>query len=484
MLKRTLGTKDVKVAKRLIPAVTVEVDAFLSQYVQQTDLSPAQVQEIANNWMAHWLALDAQVRLDPEATRLPPEDLEAMGAEARTDLAVADLSAMTDEARDFAEDSGLPHLTPNSLRSLAHAFLRAEVVLEKRRAERAAGHWREDEQGVSVASSLEVPRVAPVVPAPSKASPLLSEVHARWKAERKPNNRTALEWETAIRRFKELRGDLPVSQITKGDIAALKDSLVAAGKAPATILKQLAALRSVLGWAMDNDLITTNPATGVRLRVAKVQTDTRLPYDDADLKVIFGLPVFTSAERPKAGGGEAAYWLPLLALFTGARLNELGQLMVSDIKERDGTAYIDISNDGEGQSVKTEGSKREVPIHPTLETLGFLKYAASQPPAGRLFPQVVPDSTGNHTGSWSKWWGRYQRAQGVKDNRKVFHSFRHRFIDACRAARIEEEVRNAITGHASGNVGRGYGSGVPLEVKRDAIALVSFGKLDLSHLMP
>jgi len=70
------------------------------------------------------------------------------------------------------------------------------------------------------------------------------------------------------------------------------------------------------------------------------------------------------------------------------------------------------------------------------------------------------------------------------DPRKVFHSFRHAFKDACRSARIEEELHDALTGHTSASVGRGYGNGVPLEVLAEEITKVSYKGLDLSHLHP
>ncbi|HLZ65490.1 MAG TPA: DUF6538 domain-containing protein, partial [Aliidongia sp.] len=145
MLKRTLGTKDVKIAKRLIPAVTVEVDAFLGQFENEAQLTAAQVQEITNNWLAHWLAVDSEFRMDPAVPKLPPERIEELTAEHKADLAAGRLRHVEDEARDFADASGFPMLSPASLGKLSHALLRAEVVLGKRRAERAAGYWREDD---------------------------------------------------------------------------------------------------------------------------------------------------------------------------------------------------------------------------------------------------------------------------------------------------------------------------------------------------
>jgi len=51
-----------------------------------------------------------------------------------------------------------------------------------------------------------------------------------------------------------------------------------------------------------------------------------------DLKKLFASPVFTEGDRPAGGKGEAAFWLPLLALFTGARQGELAGLRASDVE--------------------------------------------------------------------------------------------------------------------------------------------------------
>src|SRR5437763_17084651 len=67
-----------------------------------------------------------------------------------------------------------------------------------------------------------------------------------------------------------------------------------------------------------------------------------------------------------------------------------------------------------------------------------------------------PAVSGQITGNWSKWWARYTADLGITNPRKVFHSFRHTFKRACRAARIEEELHDALTGHTSASVGRRY----------------------------
>src|SRR5206468_1543772 len=47
---------------------------------------------------------------------------------------------------------------------------------------------------------------------------------------------------------------------------------------------------------------------------------------------IFALRLFTAGERPSRGRGEARYWLPVLLLTTGARPEELAQMLVGDVQ--------------------------------------------------------------------------------------------------------------------------------------------------------
>ena len=61
--------------------------------------------------------------------------------------------------------------------------------------------------------------------------------------------------------------------------------------------------------------------------------DQRDAFDEQDLKNIFNLRKLKSESIDK--NKSAYYWVPLLGLYTGARLNELCQLYVNDIKEID-----------------------------------------------------------------------------------------------------------------------------------------------------
>jgi integrase len=116
------------------------------------------------------------------------------------------------------------------------------------------------------------------------------------------------------------------------------------------------------------------------------------------------------------------YWLPLLAAFTGARLEELGQLHVSDIRESEGGRYFSINEDEPTKHVKNADSIRDIPIHPELVRLGFLHYVdAIRTNSGkRVFPNLEIDSRGSlHSGVLARLesevssHGGYRQAEGI-----------------------------------------------------------------------
>jgi integrase len=244
-----------------------------------------------------------------------------------------------------------------------------------------------------------------------------------------------------------------------------------------TVNKQLTAITTLLSWSRKNGYVETNVAAGLKVPVSKNADDGRQPYSVDDMRtVLAGLDEHTDRKPSK-------YWLPLLAAFTGARLEEVGQLTVDDVRHRDGIDYIDINAVDEGKSLKTRSSRRQVPLHPELVRLGFLDHVERRRASGGgpLFPDLKPDNHGVQTGNFSKWWGRHARRRGIEDRRKTFHSFRHGFKQAIREAGVGEEVHDALTGHSGGGVGRTYG-GYPLGLKAGAIAKVKYPGLDLSSM--
>lgn len=169
----------------------------------------------------------------------------------------------------------------------------------------------------------------------------------------------------------------------------------------------------------------------------------------------------------------------------------LCKLRPCDVGTRDDIPFLMIEeefDEDEGiiRSVKETASIRELPLHPTLISAGFLAFfeearKADQP---RVFSDLKPGGPDNKFayGVTDKF-TRYRRAIGITDGRATLHSMRHNFKDACRLTEIGEEVHDALTGHSHAGVGRSYGYGVPLSVKARAMAKIAYPGLKLDHLL-
>lgn len=515
----SLKTKDREEAKRKLHQVAAETDRLLDAAWRKHALISATPELIAERWKEQLLREDEQERSllrskTKEEFDQEVADLEGALTEGTSYLTFGNISGLQDSFLSVLEQHGVK-LSPESpeFRKFAHVFLRVSVDVIQILRKRAIGDWSDTPS-----------RAIPVIPMPTLAelenNPPLSVVLEKWRAERKPPSQTWHEWSTVFRRFREVAGeDLPVQAITKGHVRTFKDALMRAprrtperlrgrpfpevidatkdDKTPRlsvqSIHKQLSAVQGVLSWAVKQGYREDNPAIGLKPEERKGGEDKRLPYDTADLQRIFASPMyrgcFSASSRSKPGDKvirDVSYWLPVLGLFTGARLQELGQLLRADVKDEDGITYLDIRA-GDGKSLKTGSSKRRVPIHPELVRVGFLDFVKAQrervtASGPGLFPELRADVHGKLTGRWAKWYGRYSNAIGITDHRKVFHSFRHTFKDACRRAGIAEEVHDALTGHSNGSVGRSYGLGVPLKVLAEAVEKVSYAGLDLSQL--
>lgn len=314
---------------------------------------------------------------------------------------------------------------------------------------------------------------------PATASPATSSADAitieqaldRWAQERKPAARTIRRTRNILDRFEAAVGTVTTATLTRRHVLDFKDHLVASGQSPANINVMIPMLGTVFNYAVANDLMAHNPASKIGVADPRRAKEKGRAYEPEELTALFDGPVHRLGARPPGGGGEAAFWLPLLALFTGARQTELGQLHPDDIAHE---AYLDadgmsqsawvirvVENKARGQRVKNDGSERRIPVHADLMTLGFLAMvnSARDEKRDRIFPLIVDNSVGELMGNWSKWFGRYRRKEcGLDTKSTPFHGLRHTFKHLARLAGIPTEVHNALTGHETGDVADAYGA--------------------------
>jgi integrase len=233
--------------------------------------------------------------------------------------------------------------------------------------------------------------------------------------------------------------------------------------------KYIGAVHMLMQWACDNGYRQDNPATKLKVPLGRRPDKEGRPFTAAELKMLFGAGLRSTAGPP-------AMAAPAGGLHRCARLEELAQLMVTDVRRVRGVRVIAIEP-GDGKKLKSKAAERVIPVHPTLERAGFLRYAASIRRAGheRLFPELRPRGKRESMSQVvSKWHGRYRRALGITDPHVGMHAFRHGYADGLRAAGVEPELRNTLLGHAQGHVGARYGEGWTVHALAAAVAKVSY----------
>nr|WP_157496813.1 site-specific integrase [Hahella ganghwensis] len=236
-----------------------------------------------------------------------------------------------------------------------------------------------------------------------------------------------------------------------------------------TVRKNIRLISSVFSYAVEQGIIDTNPFIGITNKLGtKDHTPLEKDYKPEQLKRIFTSTVWSEkgCQESQARFGEAAYWLPLLLYYTGARREEICQLYTHNVRQIDGLHVIEITNELEDQSVKTNKT-RLVPIHADLIDLGFIKYCQKQG-SGRIFPKLKRTPSGKYAVAIGKWFSNYFKTIGIEGRVSPLHGFRHTFKTMCRQCDIPEELHDTLTGHSNQSVGRSYGH-VPMSTLKKAI---------------
>ncbi len=154
-----------------------------------------------------------------------------------------------------------------------------------------------------------------------------------------------------------------------------------------TVNKYLTRMSAFFDWAKRHGYTGQNWFDGLQIKGGKTPREQRDRFSDEDLRALFSSDIFSN----HALKHPYYYWLPLLALHTGCRVNELSQLLVDDVTERGGIAVLSVNDDGE-KRLKNASSKRLIPLHSVLIELGFLEYveAKRQTQSKQLFPKLKP----------------------------------------------------------------------------------------------
>ena len=266
--------------------------------------------------------------------------------------------------------------------------------------------------------------------------------------------RTCLLKTPKFRNTKKTTKNLPL--LKQIDIAESNDLEILS---TTTVNKYLSNYRILFKWATNLKYIKENPFEG--MTVDNKKRDNRYDYFKQE-QIATMLKELTKGNKGLART-DSRYWGTLLAIYTGARRNEIASLTPEDIKEDNGIWYLNITDEEETKRLKTTAAKRIVPIHSHLLELGFLEYveqAKSFKPAKKhkgKTPRLLYDMTFHEKEKWGRNLGRFVNETflpklNLKTDKLVLHSLRHSFITYLSIAEVEPPTIKAIVGHEQDTV--------------------------------
>lgn len=309
----------------------------------------------------------------------------------------------------------------------------------------------------------------PVAPATEPVR--LRAVYERWCKSATRSEDTVASMGRALKLFEFVLNDLDIQSLTRQDGDAFRSWLNMQNTTTKTARDRLNWIKTLLKYAsQDLEIIPKNPWVGLEIKTKT--TLTRRPWNKEFLEKLFNHEIWIKGEIPKIkyAGGICAYWIPLLALYTGARLSEICQLELKNIKEIDGISIIQITDAGDNQKVKSDAGNRIIPIHSKLIELGFIDFVNKQV-TNELWNDL-PRRNGKAGGFFSRFFGDLRKKLCIPDD-VVFHSFRHTFRSTLIETGISELIIDRLLGHeSSGSIGAKVYSHVSIAKLKQAIETI------------
>ncbi|MBA4079614.1 MAG: integrase, partial [Cyanobacteria bacterium PR.023] len=229
--------------------------------------------------------------------------------------------------------------------------------------------------------------------------------------------------------------------------------------------------------ASDNGIIERNPFKNLGIKHKKNSQGDREAFNADQLQSIKTAIQLERTSKPYR------YWGVMLGIYTGARLNEIAQLELGDIKEAEGVWYFDINdlpdeNSTHHKRLKNESSKRHVPIHDALLSAGIIEYVEQLRKAGhkRLFPDLNYVEGHKYGRKLGRWFNETLLVSlGMKGSKLTFHSFRHTATTALLNAGVQEAIVKDLLGHAKeGTTQAVYNKGYGLPILQANLNRLSY----------
>ena len=280
--------------------------------------------------------------------------------------------------------------------------------------------------------------------------------------------------------FIKTTGNIDVAMVSAKTVTDYKKDLLANGRKAPTVNGHITIISGFFEYCISNKVVNmVNPARDLNIVDADNKAESYEPFTPEELQKIFQPDLY----RKKLKLPDF-YWCPLIALFTGARAEEIASLDVEQIYPVKGIWIIDILKG------KNANAKRRVPIHKVLLDLGLVDYRASLIKAGytKLFPHVQPGTNG-YRKNMTRMFGTYLDLPEVNivDPLKVFHSFRHTVVTALTDKGVNDGLKRAMVGHdidtrLSSHDDYIHASALTVPNLHAAISLLDYEDIDFSQL--
>lgn len=230
-----------------------------------------------------------------------------------------------------------------------------------------------------------------------------------------------------------------VNRLKVSDINRYQNYLAEKGNSPRTIDNKMANLKAIFNFGVDRQYISSNPIVGKPLMTKKQKEKEQWAiFEDDEIKAIFDSKYFFEQKEKD----EDYYFVLLLTLFSGCRVDEVTTLRKQDFKTTsEGVNYFHVRDS------KTLAGIRKIPIYAPLWHY-FKTFLDKKNDKVFKYREIDGKGAGNAVG---KKFARQMQLMKVTREKLVFHSLRKFLNNTFKNQKVPKDVRCQFIGHETGN---------------------------------
>ncbi len=458
-IKFSLGTSDPKLAQIRVHEENVKLERMWHDHINgqtATILSQRQIEALAGEFYREMVEAhrdnpgrarewEAMLRRDADRRKMPVRGM-LLGVHLRL--------AFHSEVRAFLDRRHL-HLSGDTLESFVMAYLAAKEQAARHLMKTAGGDYRADPDADRFPEAEFITNGGKV-PAFEMFESYANEAGIAAKTRR--------SWKSRLTALMVFVGHDDLARLTTKDIINWKDDLrkprADGSQLDAKTVRNgyIGAIKTMLSFAVEQQALKINVAKGVIVRGKKKKKNREKGFTHEEALAILKATLVPPPRALSPEYAAARRWVPWICAYTGARVNEITQLLPSHLLTIKGFKVLRI----EAEASKM-GEYRHVPIHDDLVNQGLLDYIKSRGNNALFYDPSRSRGgvdAGRHfrkTGERLAEWVRSDAVGVIDEDVAPNHGWRHRFSSMARHVGMHIDVQNIIQGHAGDKVASDYG---------------------------